>query len=53
MEAAYFSAWLATNLSPPAVWSRLTIVPSFLNGSWQLPVPFSTGGARFFRLQAP
>ena len=42
----------ATNLAPPALWQRVTNLPSLINGQWQI-APSATNGSYFFRLQAP
>jgi hypothetical protein len=48
-----FSLYSATNLTPPATWSRMTNEPSLLGQQWQIALPPTTSGQRFFRLQAP
>jgi cell surface hyaluronidase len=48
-----FSLYSATNLAPSATWSRMTNEPSLLGQQWQMALPLTTNGQRFYRLQAP
>ena len=52
-KASYFSVYSASNLTPPAVWTRLTNSSVFANGSWSIFLSPITNGNRFFRLQLP
>ena len=52
-DAGLLSLYSATNLTSPATWSRLTNEPSLIGQQWQLALPPTTNGQRFFRLQAP
>ena len=52
-DAGLFSLYSATNLTPPATWSRLTNEPSLLGQQWQMALPPTTNAQRFYRLQAP
>jgi autotransporter-associated beta strand protein len=51
-DAAFLALYSTTNLSSPH-WLRATNEPVPSNGQWTTPLPMTTNGQRFFRLQAP
>ena len=48
-----FALYMATNLTPPISWLRLTTTPVFENGEWKVEVPTRKSGTGFFHLQTP
>ena len=49
-----FALYMATNLSPPVSWARLTNAPVFSGSDWKTTMPVRTNGnSFFFRLQTP
>ena len=44
---------LATNLTMPVTWMRVTNAPVYTNGLWVASLPMSTNGQCFFRVQTP
>ena len=41
------------NLSPPAVWTKVSNTPVLTNGEWVIQLGQYDGTERFFRLRAP
>jgi len=51
--AGDFTLFTSTSVAPSATWVPATNQPVFINGQWAIPVPKSTPGPRFYRLQSP
>jgi len=51
LNSAAAQLYTTTNLA--AAWSPATNQPVFSNGQWQVLLPMSTNGNRYFRLQSP
>ena len=49
--AGGFALHSATNLTPPAAWTRATNEPILSNGVWLVPLPAATNSQHFYRLQ--
>jgi hypothetical protein len=52
-DAAYYQLYMATNLTPPALWNTVSNQPSASDNQWSVTLPAATNVARFYRLQAP
>jgi hypothetical protein len=48
-----FQLQTATNVAPPVTWSAATNAPVLSNSAWQVMMPVSGEGSRFYRLRAP
>jgi autotransporter-associated beta strand protein len=49
--AGGLTLWSSTNLFPTPTWTLMTNAGQFTNGEWQLNLPPTTNGTRYFRLQ--
>lgn len=47
-----FGLFMATNLTPPVIWTPTTNTPILTNNQWQIILPPDDGSGRFFRLQS-
>ena len=50
-DAAYYSLYTATNLTPPAVWHPVTNIPSVSGNLWSVTLTTPTNLTSFYRLQ--
>ena len=51
-EANYFTAYSATNLTPPVTCTPLTNMPVLIGNELRVTLPAATNGQRFFRLKS-
>jgi autotransporter-associated beta strand protein len=51
-EAAWFSLYSTTNLTPPMNWTRVSAAYES-NGVWYWPIPATTNAQEFYRLHGP